>query len=279
MNDPIVSMGKISYINASPVYYGLDHGLCPAWLKMVTDVPAVLNQQVLSGQIKVSPISAAFYAMHHKDLMLIPDLSISCHDHVMSVILASHVPLESLEGKRIILSPESVTGASFFKMILKMKNVSPVFETDPVDDCQYVAKNADAAMVIGDSALKLPWDDVFSHRYDLGHVWYEMTGQPFVFAVWVVHRDFARQRPDLVQKIHALLLASRKQGYDHIDTVIKAGQKKLGLDRGIISKYYDLLHCDLDDEKTKAMDLFFDSLFKQGVIPEKADIEFFKANT
>ena len=99
MNDKKVTMGKISYINASPVFYGLDHGLLPPWLKMESDVPSVLNRKIITGQIKISPISAAFYAMNHKELLLLPDLSISCHGRVLSVILASHYPIDDLEGK------------------------------------------------------------------------------------------------------------------------------------------------------------------------------------
>ena len=43
---------------------------------------------------------------------------------------------------------------------------------------------ADAALMIGDPALRidpaaLPW-----HVYDLGAEWVEMTGLPMVFAVW-----------------------------------------------------------------------------------------------
>ena len=69
MNDKKIYMGKISYINASPVFYGLDHGLLPAWLKMVADVPSALNRKIITGQIKVSPISAAFYAMNHREML------------------------------------------------------------------------------------------------------------------------------------------------------------------------------------------------------------------
>lgn len=92
-------MGRISYINASPVYYGLDHGLAPSWLRLVTDVPAALNRQILQGDVDISPISAAHYAVNHQSLLLLPDLSISCHGPVMSVLCASNVPLDSLGGK------------------------------------------------------------------------------------------------------------------------------------------------------------------------------------
>jgi chorismate dehydratase len=49
----------------------------------------------------------------------------------------------------------------------------------------------------------------------------------------------------------------------------------LGLERSMVKEYFDLLYCDLDDKKIKAMALFFNSLFDQGILNEKVDIEFF----
>src|SRR3989339_790671 len=113
MNSEKTVMGKISYINASPVYYGLDNGLLPDWLEMDADVPSALNRKIIEGQIIISPISAAFYAMNHRELLLLPDLSISCHGRVMSVILASRYSIDELSGKTVRLSRESASAASF----------------------------------------------------------------------------------------------------------------------------------------------------------------------
>jgi chorismate dehydratase len=275
MNDKHTSIGKISYINDSPVYYGLDHGLLPPWLKMVADVPTVLNQKIKTGQIKISPVSAAFYAMNHQELLLLPDLSISCEGRVMSVILASNYAIDDLGGKKVVFSGESATSAALLKMIFHRKKVSPIFEVGPVNNYQKISKSTDAALVIGDTALLHPWNQVFEYCIDLGQLWHEMTGLPFVFAVWVVRRSFAEQYPCLVKEIHKLLLASKDQGYKNIDQVIEAGKNKLGLERSMVKEYFDLLYCDLDDKKIQAMGLFFDSLFDQGILDKRASIEFF----
>ncbi|MCF6247945.1 MAG: menaquinone biosynthesis protein [Desulfobacula sp.] len=276
MNESQINMGKISYINASPVFYGLDRGLLPDWLKMIPDVPSVLNQKIMAGEIKISPISAAFYAMNHNDLLLLPDLSISCHGPVLSVLLASHHPIEDLNNKTVVFTPESASSTSFLKMIFNQKKIAPHFEVRPVNNCQTASTNADAVLVIGDIALTQPWNTVFEYCIDLGQLWYKMTQMPFVFAVWVVRRSFAKKYPDRTRKIHELLLTSKSQGYRHLDQIIQAGQKKLNIDASIVTRYFDLLHCNLNNEKVKAMGVFFDSLFDQGVLLDKADIEFFK---
>lgn len=275
MHNEKTVMGKISYINASPVYYGLDNGLLPDWLEMDPDVPSALNRKIIEGQIVISPISAAFYAMNHRELLLLPDLSISCHGRVLSVILASRYPIDDLSGKTVRLSRESASAASFLKMIFHQRNITPVYQTGDVSRIETVAQDTDAALIIGDTALTLPWHEKFRYCIDLGQLWYEMTGLPFVFAVWVVRRSFAESNPICVKKIHDLLMASKASGYRHLDKIIKLSAGKLNIEQQRIKEYFDLLFCDLDDEKIKAMGLFFDSLFEQKILDQRAKILFF----
>ena len=225
MNNKEISIGKISYINASPVFYGLDHGLLPSWLKMVPDVPSVLNQKIITGQIEVSPISAAFYALNHKELLLLPDLSISCEGRVLSVILASNFLIDDLNNKTVMFSQESASAAAFLKMIFHQRQVNPTFQIGNVSDYQEVSKTADAVLVIGDNALIHPWDQVFEHHIELGQYWYEMTQMPFVFAVWAVRRSFAKKDPLIVKEIHNLFLESKILGYQNIEKIVENGKK------------------------------------------------------
>ena len=270
-----VRMGKITYINASPVYYGLDRGMAPDWLTLVPDVPAALNHRIKTGQIDISPISAAFYAMNYQDLLILPDLSISCHGDVLSVICASNYPLDDLTGKTVMFSNESASGASFLKMIFAQRHIRPRFRVGPVGHMAGIPADTDAVMVIGDAALTQPWADRFTHRFDLGGIWYEMTGLPFVFAVWVVRRAFAASSPSRVQAAHSLLLKSMAAGYANLDQVIGSGQAKLCIDRELVKNYYDHLICDLDEQKVKAMGVFFEALHHQGILERNPQICFF----
>jgi len=276
---PRISLGKISYINASPVYYGLDNGLLPDWLTMVPDVPSALNHQIITDQIEISPISAAFYAMNHEKLLLLPDLSISCHGNVLSVLCASNYELDDLDQKTVMFSQESASAASFLKMIFSQRQVYPDFKVGPVGDINQIPSGVDAVMVIGDTALTQPWQERYVHCFDLGGIWYEMTGLPFVFAVWVVRESFAKKYPEQVGQVLDLLHASKKQGYAHIDDVILAGTQKLKLSHSLIKRYFDLLICDLDPLKIKAMKIFFESLYEQDILDTPAKIRFFKPSS
>ena len=243
---------------------------------MVPDVPSALNHKIITDQIEISPISAAFYAMNHEKLLLLPDLSISCHGNVLSVICASNYELDDLNQKTVMFSQESASAASFLKMIFSQRQVYPDFKVGPVGDINLIPSGVDAVMVIGDKALTQPWQERYVHCFDLGGIWYEMTGLPFVFAVWVVRESFAKKYPEQVGEVLDLLCASKKQGYAHIEEVIAAGTQKLNLSSSLVKRYYDLLICDLDPLKIKAMELFFESLYEQKILDTPAKVRFFK---
>lgn len=278
MKNKKISIGRISYINASPVYYGLDNNLVdnfPVWLKMVSDVPSVLNKKIMNKEIVVSPISSITYAQNYKELLILPNLSISCKGRVLSVILLSNYSIENLDSKKVILSNESATAAGFLKMICLQKKIFPVFQSGSIKDISKIA-NTDAVLVIGDTALKPPWDLNFKYSIDLGSFWFEITKMPFVFALWVVKRSFAKKNPKTIKTIHNLLLESKNKGYQNIEKIIVKRAKQLGLKQSVIKEYFDLLYCDLDKEKIRAVDLFFCSLFQMGLLKEKPVLNFFK---
>ncbi len=268
-------MGKISYINASPVFYGLDHGLLPDWLEMVAEPPAVLNQMIMNKEIIISPVSAAFYGMNHKELLVLPDFSISCKGDVMSVILMSKYPLKELDGKNIALTEESATAASFLRMVFSMEELRPIIETRSIKTIDDVRGKVDGALIIGDAALTQPWEELFKYKIDLGSLWYKMTNLPFVFAVWVVRRSFAKKEPDIVNDIIKILNESRKQGYANFEKIIERGAEKLNLEQPFIKHYYNHLYCDFDKEKIKALAMFFKFLYERGVLKEKVQVELF----
>jgi chorismate dehydratase len=269
-------MGRIDYINASPVYYGLDHGLLPAWITMTDGPPAVLNRMIRRGDLAISPISAGFYGCHHRDLLVLPDLSISCNGPVLSVILMSNSPIEKLHNKKVVLTEDSATSALLVRLIFAEHKVTPVFVTGKMRHPEDIPVDAEAVLVIGDAALTQPWDDFFDLRMDLGKLWYQSTGMPFVFAVWVVRRDFAEQHPERVALALDLFLQSRHQGYENIGAVIDRGVARLNLDRCLIERYYQVLLCDLDSPKIHALELFFQRLYMHGLFNEQVKVELFQ---
>lgn len=270
-----LSLGRISYMNVAPVYYGLDRGLGPDWLDIVSYPPADLNRMISSSQLDISPVSSVAYAGHQDEWLILPDLSISCCGDVMSVLLVGKYPLEQLGGKTIIMTRESATSVELLKLICAMKHITPVFKTGTVKMAAELPSDTAAALVIGDAALNGQWESRFEHIVDLGGLWRSITGLPFVFALWVVRKTIAAQYPEQVAATVELLRQSRLMGRCHIEQIAGHASVKLGLGLDLCREYYQVLHHDLSSRQIQGLQTFFDGLRRERQVDRRIRLNFF----
>jgi chorismate dehydratase len=263
-------------MNVVPVYYGLDHGLKPGWLEMECHPPADLNRMISQGRLDISPVSSVAYAHHQDEWLILPDLSISCLGKVMSVLLVSHYPIKQLSGKTIIMTRESATSTELLRLLCTMKKVSPIFTSGTVKTAAELPEETAAALVIGDSALNGQWESRFEHIVDLGQMWHQLTGLPFVFALWVVRRKVAEQYPKNVAAVVDLLQQSRRMGQHYIEQVARNASATLGLDMEQCREYYKILQYVLDKPRQQGLQTFFDGLWQQDQVNCKIRLNFFQ---
>jgi chorismate dehydratase len=81
--------------------------------------------------------------------------------------------------------------------------------------------DADAALLIGDPALTARW--VGPPPIDLGTEWRELTGLPFVFAVWLARGRHA------AEEAAGPLRRAAERGLRRLDALAAAGAADLGL--------------------------------------------------
>ena len=272
---PPVNLGRISYMNVAPVYYGIDNGLKPDWLKIVSAPPSILNNMMEKGELDISPVSSVAYAKHQDEWLLLPDLSIACFGKIMSVILVSKKPFENLTNNKVIITDRSAAAAELIKLLFSIKKVKPVFETRPIQCPDEIKKYAEAALIIGDKALKEKWHVHFDHIYDLGEMWLELTGMTFVFALWAVRKSFADKKLEVVSSIIKLFNISKKQGKKNIEHIAATASEILGIDIVICRKYYELLNYNLDPMQLKGIATFFEKLYHEKILPQKVRLNFF----
>ncbi|MEA1901608.1 MAG: menaquinone biosynthesis protein, partial [Thermodesulfobacteriota bacterium] len=210
--------------------------------------------------------------------LLLPDLSISCFGRVMSVILVSKKPFEALDNKKVLITDKSAAAAELIKLLFSIKKVKPVFETRPIQCSDEIKKYAEAALIIGDKALKEKWHVHFDHIYDLGQMWLELTGLPFVFALWAVRKSFADKKPEVVLSIIKLFDISKEQGKKNLEDIANKASEILGIDIDICRKYYELLDYNLDPLQLKGLTSFFEKLYHKKILPQKVQLRFFDGN-
>jgi chorismate dehydratase len=272
---PPVNLGRISYMNVAPVYYGLDSGLKPDWLNIVSAPPSILNNMMAKNKLDISPVSSVAYAKSQDEWLLVPDLSIACFGRVMSVILVSKKPFEKLTNNKVIITDKSATAADLLKLLFSIKRVKPVFEIMPIQCPDKIKKSGDAALIIGDKALKEKWELHFDYVFDLGQMWLELTDLPFVFALWAIRKSFADKKPEVVSSIIKLFDISKAQGKKKLEDIAKKASEILGINIDICKKYYELLNYNLDPLQLKGLTSFFEKLHRKKILPQKVQLRFF----
>ena len=173
-------MGKIPYLNSEPFYYGLNG----AGLELYSLSPRALGQMAERGEVDAAPLSLVDCLCLAERFEPLGDFCIATRREARSVLLFSRKPLEALEGATIAITGETSTSVQLLKVLLQHK-----YRIWPR---AYVAlgESCDAFLLIGDEALRQRHGSPeFPYRYDLGVEWYEWTGLPFVFALWVVRKD------------------------------------------------------------------------------------------
>lgn len=220
-----MKIGRIGYINCAPVYGAIDRGIVklPQGGELVTGTPAEINDLLVAGELDMSVISAIEYARHAKELLLLPDLAISCDGPVRSVALFSRRTVGQLDGRTVLLSASSRTSVALLELLCRERwHIKPNFaeaRAEAQDLETLAALPHEAVLVIGDPALKLAAAGTYAHRYDLGEEWKRWTGKPFVFAVWAARRSADAAA---VERGHDSLLASRAWGLAHLDEIARA---------------------------------------------------------
>src|SRR5258708_18656190 len=112
-------IGRIGDITCARVCGAIDRGgvALPPGGELITGTPAELNDLLVAGELDMSVISAIEYARHAKDLLLLPDLAISCDGPVRSVALFAKHPVSELSNRTVLLSASSRTSLCLLELL------------------------------------------------------------------------------------------------------------------------------------------------------------------
>jgi chorismate dehydratase len=262
-------LGRIPYINCYPVYGAIDRDVVPAPGELVTGTPAELNDLLVAGELDVSVISAVEYARHARDLVLLPDLAISCDGPVRSVLLFSRRPVWELKDQTVLLTASSRTSVALLELLCReVWRIRPRFaqaraEASDLGGLAHLPH--EAVLVIGDPALLLAAERRYPHQVDLGLEWKRWTGLPFVFAVWAARRggDAAA-----VGRAHAALLRSRDWGLAHLDELARAAASATAVSLDACRDYLAGLDYAFSYKHLAGLTDFFRRLAAQGIVPD-----------
>jgi predicted solute-binding protein len=174
--------------------------------------PSECARVVAAGEADIGIIPSIELSRHN--LAVVPGIGIASRGPVRSILLVSKKPLAKI--KTLAGDSSSRTSVALTRVILRERyGVEPrIVSLAP--DLEPMLAAADAALIIGDPALRLNPDHIPYHLYDLGREWTEMTGLPMVFAVW------AGPAACITDPVIAAFQESYRFGRTHLEDIIQS---------------------------------------------------------
>ena len=270
-----LSIGHIQYANCTPIFSALSAHFDCSGYRFVGGVPARLNAMLRDGAIDLSPSSSIEYALAHDQYCLLPELSISAIGPVKSVLLFSRVPVEELDGCAIGLSAESDTSVNLLKVLLARKHgfVNDFERTSlPLDEA---LQRFSGLLLIGDAALKGVAAGGDWHCYDLGELWHDFTGLPFVFALWIVRRDAAVTKRVQLAALSRDLIAAKKLACASYPEIAAGCREREWMSVEELVDYWRTISYELTPAHLEGARCFFRHAYEMGLIPTLPELRFF----
>jgi chorismate dehydratase len=262
-----------TYLNSAPLVYSFTQGfLCKKYDFIGDEAPSRCAEMLQAGECEVALIPV-IELQRIPGLRIAPEIAVASKKRVRSVLIASRRPLE--EVRRLTLDPASRTSQTLVKILfLRRYGFLPECAEramGPLVEVRNLFDTADAALVIGDPAMRLEASarGLDLKIYDLAEEWRTMTGLPFVFAVWAAREDICDRAPGLPSLSGLVddLIAAKREGVDHIEQIATQYASELELPRGELLDYLSQnVNYDLDDENLRGMGAYFDLAHECGLI-------------
>ncbi len=268
----MLRLGHIVYSNCLPVHAGIIMRRIQFPFSIVEGIPTELNRMLLEGKVDVSPSSSIEYALNAGRYLIMPELSITSRKRAMSIILESRLPIRELDRKTVALTTASATSVVLLRLLLELQygiHSDFIFFKQGVED---PSGRSDAVLTIGDLALKRSSGSAYPHVYDLGSLWSEFTGLPFVFALWQVN-----YKKSIEKDLHALydmLIRSREYGLSHLRELSEEHAERFGMEASLLYDYWNSLSYSLGEEEKKGLLTFYGYAAEIGAIETMPELKF-----
>ena len=194
-------VGSVPYLNAVPLTRGLEE-------EVEFLLPAQLAEKLRQGDLDAALVSIT-EVLQHDGYDILDGIAVASLGEVRSVFVAHRTPLS--EMKEIYCDPASLTSVNLFRVLLGEQGIIPEYKVLPSYED---ATRHDHVLLIGNAAIDFSRAQSGYELWDLGTAWFEMTGLPFVYAVWALRRGVENTR------LRRLLREARDFGMDTLENLI-----------------------------------------------------------
>lgn len=170
----MTKIGEMPYLNSEIFYLNRVSNF-----NYINLTPRKMGIAISGMKINAGPISLVDF-FKSDNLNLFNNYCVATKKSANSVFLFSEKKIEDIEN--IYITNETSTSVKLLKILnhFYWKNKQIIYQKNSI--------NCKSKLIIGDSALKMLNNSDFKYRYDLGYEWNNLTGLPFVFALWAYNK-------------------------------------------------------------------------------------------
>jgi chorismate dehydratase len=239
-------VGSVGYLNAVPLTRGLEE-------EVIYATPAKLAEMLQRDELDAGLVSVVEVLFNDRYDVL-DGIAIASLGEVKSVFLAHRKPLN--EATEIYCDTASLTSVQLLRVLLAERGLKPEFK--PLAS-YHMAALPDYAMLIGDPALDFALGPHEHEIWDLGAAWFELTGLPFVYAVWALRRGVENAA------LRNFLREARDFGLDTLDSIIRT---RTEYDYDFRKDYLSWhIHYHLGSDEKRGLAKFIELLRRHGCGP------------
>ncbi len=259
-----IRISLVHFLNAAPLGWSFLHGPHKEDFEVIPASPSRCAEQLASGEADVAVLPSIEF-QRIPDLSILPGISISALDAVRSIIM---VRRRGREIRTVALDTSSRTSVVLLKLLLEVRmGLKPQY-ADHNPDLTEMMRSCDAALLIGDAALKVT-DGEFE-MLDLARAWVEWQGVPFTFAFWACRSNLCRS-----EDLTSIFLEARNWGLRSRGLIVREYAEKLGLPEAFLASYLSRnVNYDLSPRHIEGLERFYRLAHASGLIPECRPLKF-----
>ena len=265
---PLIKLGSVSFLNAQPLTYAIEHNLIEHEFDLIQTPPSELSKKLYNKEIDLGLIPVA-ELLKRKNYKVVPGISISSLGKVDSVIIVAKKDIKELRS--IAVDHRSQSSTALLRIVLEIfhGNIPEYIPTDIDNDG--MMDDVDGAMLIGDSGLREYHNLRGKYKiYDLGEIWTKETNLPFVYAVFAGNKDV------ILDGYLDRLMESKSYGLQVVDKICEVESEKLGISYDNCYKYLtDRIRYDLGDEEINGLVKYSEMLEDIGEADRITDLNFY----
>ena len=287
----------VEYLNTAPLVWGFTEGPLAGKYDLSFTLPSQCAEALRRGDADVA-INPSIEYQRIDNLVAIPEIAIAAKGEVRSILVVAKRPIEM--AKRVALDTSSRSSAALVRLLAEQRwKIHPEYVNASPDPSEML-KQADAALVIGDPALRISLKmDALSGKapsgeqccqgdpddmpvpgfetvwvYDIAHQWREMTGKPCVLAIWAGRAEAIT--PEAAADFHE----SKRYGLQRVAEIAEAAAIKLDLPPRALERYLtENIHFDLKGDYLEGLQLCYEKAAAAGLIPRARPLRFLAASS